>query len=118
LGEKYGVQVLFLPKFHCELNPIESVWCFMRNFVRKKTDQRYETMLKLIYEAKEVFKQTNINVKLWRRFWQAINMYKSGKSYSEVIRLLFAAKTHEIKQHRQIYNTNLKKKNNKKNTFL
>jgi dsDNA-binding SOS-regulon protein len=107
LGDKYGIKVLFLPKFHCELNPIESVWCFMKNFVRKRTDQRYETMLKLIEEAKEVFKQTNINIKLWRRFWQAINMYKSGQSYSEVIRLLYGAKTHEIKQHRQIYNTKL-----------
>jgi biotin synthase-related radical SAM superfamily protein len=79
----------------------------MKNFVRKRTDQRYETMLKLIEEAKEVFKQTNINIMLWRRFWQAINMYKSGQSYSEVIRLLYGAKTHEIKQHRQIYNTKL-----------
>lgn len=107
LGDKYDVKVMFLPKFHCELNPIESVWCFMKNFVRKRTDQRYETMLALIEQARNEFKISNINAKLWRRFWQAINMYRSGETYAQVIKLLYGARTHEIKQHRQIYNSQL-----------
>ena len=107
LGDKYDVKVMFLPKFHCELNPIESVWCFMKNFVRKRTDQRYETMLILIEEARDQFKKSDVNAKLWRRFWQAINMYKSGETYAQVIKLLYGARTHEIKQHRQIYNSQL-----------
>jgi hypothetical protein len=34
-------------------------------------------------------------------------MYKSEEAYAQVIKLLYGAKTHGIKQHRQIYNTKL-----------
>jgi hypothetical protein len=27
LEEKYGVKIMFCPKFHCELNPTEGLWC-------------------------------------------------------------------------------------------
>ncbi|KAF9440273.1 hypothetical protein P691DRAFT_793787 [Macrolepiota fuliginosa MF-IS2] len=30
LAENLGVQVIFLPKFHCELNPIEQCWGFAK----------------------------------------------------------------------------------------
>ncbi len=26
LAEKYGLKIIYLPKFHCELNPIEGLW--------------------------------------------------------------------------------------------
>lgn len=69
LGEQYGIKVIFLQKFHCELNPIESVWCFIKNFVRSRTDQTYNKMITLIDEAKNKFKESNTNSKLWRRFY-------------------------------------------------
>lgn len=109
LAEKYGVCVIFLPKFHCELNPIESVWCFIKNYVRKYTDQTFECMKRLIEEAKVKFGESDLNGKLWRRFWQAINMYKEGVPYAEIITNLYGSRKAEIKQHRQIYNTNLEK---------
>jgi hypothetical protein len=68
LAEEYGVLLMFLPKFHCELNPIESVWCFIKNFVRKHTDQTFDCMVRLIEEAKTLFNKSDINGKLWRRF--------------------------------------------------
>ncbi len=35
LGKKYGMIIIFLPKFHCEMNPIEGKWCLKR--LRKET---------------------------------------------------------------------------------
>jgi transposase len=35
LAEKYNVQIVFSPKFHCELNPIEGLWCFQKVYIRK-----------------------------------------------------------------------------------
>ena len=39
LAHKYNVKVLSVPKFHCELNAIEGLWCYMKQLVREKTDQ-------------------------------------------------------------------------------
>ena len=33
-----GHRVMFLPKFHCELNPIERVWCQAEQFTRSHCD--------------------------------------------------------------------------------
>jgi transposase len=109
LAEKYGVTLLFWPKFHYELNPIESVWCYIKQYVRKRTDQTYDKMIRLIEEAKQQFKSINLNAKLWRRFWQAINMYDKKLPYVEIIQLLYGCRTAENQAHRRIYNTILLK---------
>ena len=103
LAEKYGVTLLFWPKFHCELNPIESVWCYIKQYVRKRTDQTYNKMIRLIEEAKQQFKSINLNAKLWRRFWQAINMYDKKLPYAQIIQLLYGNRKEENKSHRKIY---------------
>uniref|UniRef100_A0A1I8AG94 DDE_3 domain-containing protein n=1 Tax=Steinernema glaseri TaxID=37863 RepID=A0A1I8AG94_9BILA len=35
IAEEHGVNVLFLPPFHCRLNPIEMVWGLLKQSVRK-----------------------------------------------------------------------------------
>ena len=60
LAEKYGVILLFWPKFHCELNPFESVRCFIKQYIKRKTDRTFETMVHLIEEAKVEFKEGNL----------------------------------------------------------
>ncbi|KAF7303440.1 hypothetical protein MIND_00572800 [Mycena indigotica] len=37
-----GVEVLFLPKFHCELNPIEMVWGYAKRIYRTKPESSKE----------------------------------------------------------------------------
>ena len=64
-------------------------------------------MIKYIEEAKIEFKKSNLNAKLWRRFWQAINMYHNNVQYAEIITLLYGSRKVKIRQHRQIYNTKL-----------
>lgn len=34
LAETYGSQVIFLPKYHCELNPIEQCWGYAKRVYR------------------------------------------------------------------------------------
>ena len=105
LAEKYGIILLFLPKFHCELNPIESLWCSLKQYIRKRSDRTYEIMMKLLEEAKEEFNISNLNTKLWRRFWQAINMYDQKLPYAQIIQLLYGNRNEENKAHRKIYNS-------------
>jgi hypothetical protein len=38
----YGVEVLFLPKFHCELNPIEMCWGCVKRLYRLKPESSKE----------------------------------------------------------------------------
>ena len=33
-----GHRVLFIPKFHCEINPIKCVWCHAKQYTRAQCD--------------------------------------------------------------------------------
>jgi len=70
LARKYNVKIIFVPKFHCELSPVEGFWCFSKDHVRKYNDQNYETMKHLINEAIAIYKDEKhcLNSKLWNRF--------------------------------------------------
>ena len=37
LAKKYNIDIIFIPKYHCELNPIEGAWCQMKYFFRSIT---------------------------------------------------------------------------------
>ena len=93
------------------LNPIESFWCFLKNFIRKRTNQTFSRMIELIKEGKDAFKKTKNNPKFWHRFWQAVNIYYNNIPYAYVIKFLYGARTVEIKEDRRIYNTTLENKN-------
>ncbi|CAF1665546.1 unnamed protein product [Adineta ricciae] len=68
LALDYGFHVIFLPKFHCELNPIEGMWCHQKSFVRKYSDQTFPTLTRLIPESRQNFLEKKIFLKLFRRF--------------------------------------------------
>ena len=107
-AEKYGIKLLFLPKFHCELNPIESYWCFIKQYIRKRTDGTFNSCLSLLELAELTFSEhKEMHAKIWRRFWQAINMYAEPLPYEQVIKYLFGNRTAENKAHRKVYNTML-----------
>jgi transposase len=103
LAEEFGVKIIYCPKYHCEFNPIEGVWCYMKNYVRKHTDQKFSTMIKLITTSMELFKKEKRSTKLWRRFWRAMKLYSTGYTYKQVMNILFGANTMgNIKHHRRI----------------
>lgn len=92
LAEDYDVKIVWCPKFHCELNPIEGLWCDSKRFVRKYNDQSFDKLNILIIESFEKFKRSGINVKLWNRFWECVKMYNEGATYKDVLQTLFGAK--------------------------
>ena len=108
LATKYKVRVIFGPKYHCETNPIEGMWAHMKRYVRCNSDQTFPTMLKLIDESRENFKQKGVHLKLFRRFWKTLEAYKEGKTYAEVLTFFFSnlCKS-DIQCHRRITNTKL-----------
>lgn len=46
IAESHGCQVLFLPKFHCELNPIEQCWGYAKRVYRQFPPSRLDSDLK------------------------------------------------------------------------
>lgn len=41
LASSFEHKILFCPKFHCELNPVEGVFCDLKYFVRRNNDQDF-----------------------------------------------------------------------------
>ena len=99
---------MFVPKFHCELNAIEGVWCYEKEFVRKYSDQTFNKMLQLIPQAKANFIENNIFIKLFRRFWKTMSAYEQGQSYAKVLQLLFSNDCSQtVISHRRITNSSI-----------
>jgi hypothetical protein len=108
MGAKYGVRIVFAPKFHCETNPIEGFWCHSKQFIRKNTDQTFQALVSLMPKAKQNFIEKDIHLKLFRRFWRTIKAYHDGKDYLEVLSTFFSGLCKDkILSHRKITNTNI-----------
>lgn len=97
----------WVPKYHCELNPIEGFWCFLKRYVRENNDQNFNKLDDLILEAISKYKTSNLKIKLWFMFWQALEMYANGSTYQEVLQKLFGAKSSsKIQTHKKNKNFN------------
>jgi len=105
LANKYGVKIIFLPKFHCEMSPIEGIWAHQKQWIRKKNDQNFNNYRNLINEHRLIITTSTLNAKLWRRFWHTLEAYNMGKTYQEVLKLYFGSKSKaNIAEHRKIHN--------------
>jgi hypothetical protein len=110
LGIKYKIKIIYCPKYHCELNPIEGLWCNQKAYVRSRTDQTFDKMIKLISESRINFVERKIALKLFRRFWRSIEAYSQGQTYADVLKLFFSQLCKStIQSHRKITNTNIDK---------
>ena len=77
-------------------------------FIRRNTDQTYNTMLKMIAESRDNFQEKNIHLKLIQRFWKFLQAYKDGQSYVDVMQMFFSSTCMgTIKSHTRISNSNL-----------
>lgn len=62
MAKEVGVEVLRLPPYHCELNPIELVWADVKGYVaRKNTTFKMADVKKLLQEA-----LNNISAEKWQ----------------------------------------------------
>lgn len=108
----YKIKIIWNPKYHCELNPIEGYWCDLKYFVRKYNTQDYNKLNNLIIEASEQYENKKLGIKLWNRFWKAIEMYENKSTYQHVLQTLFGAKSSSsCISHKKMddFNTLLKK---------
>ena len=93
LAKEFGHVIVWAPKFTCELNPIEGLWCDTKKYVRKYNEQDYSKLFRLIEKALDEYEGKKLNIKLWYRFWRTVEMYNDGCSYEEVLTTLFGAKS-------------------------
>jgi hypothetical protein len=108
LAEKYGVKIIYCPKYHCELNPCEGLWCNQKQYTRKRTDQTFTKLQNLMIESREHFKHIHLCKKLVRRFWNCLTAYKNGASYSDIMTQYFSGKsTGKNTSHTKIVNSQL-----------
>ncbi len=92
------------------MNPVEGVFCDLKYFVRKNNDQDFTKFNKLLKDAFIQYQEKKLNIKLWNRFWNALEMYENDCTYQEVIEALFGAKSSGfVKNHKKNknFNTNL-----------
>lgn len=83
LGKKYGIKTIFVPKYHCQINPIECLWCCLKKNVRTRTDLSFDKMKKLIDDARDDFIRKEIYKKLVRRYFGG---HYKGSTYGEVLK--------------------------------
>ena len=98
-----NIKLIFLPKFHCECNPIEMYWAQLKNDFRKNNNQESngELLLQRILNSRDSFIQRDTNHRLWSRFWRVIIDYHQGCTYKEIMKNYFNS-SDEIKSHRKI----------------
>ena len=108
LAEKYGVKIIFCPKFHCELNPTEGLWCNQKQYVRKRTDQTFVRLHKLLVDSRIHFAEIKLGIKLIRRFWKCLKGYQDGESFCSIMKQYFSGKsTGKNKNHTKIVNSQI-----------
>ncbi|CAF1254010.1 unnamed protein product [Rotaria sordida] len=103
LASKYNFKIIYCPKYSCELNATEGLWCNQKAFVRSRTDQSFEKMIKLIADSRIHFVERNIVLKLFRRSWRSIEAYSQGQTYGHVLKLFFSQLCKaSVQSHRRI----------------
>ncbi|KAF9016275.1 hypothetical protein BDZ89DRAFT_920736, partial [Hymenopellis radicata] len=77
LIERRGHKCLFLPKFHCELNPIEMVWAQLKRRFRELADGTFPTAQRLVPECLDAISVANIR-RYFRHCFRYMDAYKNG----------------------------------------
>ena len=87
----------FLPKFHCELNPIERVWAKSKWYVRKWSDQTTPMLKKLLRKS---FLRTNLSKENVRKYFEHSKKY--AVCYHKGDSALLAKMSVKKKSHRTV----------------
>ncbi|EUC56568.1 DDE family endonuclease, partial [Rhizoctonia solani AG-3 Rhs1AP] len=96
LIERAGHRCIFLPKFHCELNPIEMYWGYSKRLFREQSDGTITTARKLVVDCLNAASVQTIR-HFWRKSWRYMDAYMNGLTGMQAE---FAVK--KFKSHRRI----------------
>ena len=97
LREK-GQRLLFIPKFRCELNPIERVWGEAKRYTRAHCDYTFAGLERTIVPALESVRLDTIR-KYFRKCREYMQAYRESKSGGKDVEQ--AVKTY--KSHRRVF---------------
>ena len=92
-----GHRCIFIPKYHCELNPIERVWGHAKQYTRTHCDYSFRGLKRTIGPALNSV-STDLMRKYFRRVREYVRAYREGhKAGPEVEKAL-----KEYKSHRRV----------------
>ena len=99
--EKYlgarGHKVIFIPKFHCELNPIERCWGHAKHYTRQHCDYTFHGLERTIERA-----LNNVSVDLMRKYFRKVReimrAYREGHTPGRELEMALK----QYKSHRRV----------------
>ena len=68
-----GHRCLILPKFHCELNPIERVWCRAKLYARNQCDYTFQHLRRTVQPALDSVTTDDV-----RKYFRTFRDYKEA----------------------------------------
>ena len=77
--ERRGHVAIFLPKFHCELNPIERVWGQSKRYCRAYTNFTLPELREILHPALD-----SVSVDLIRKYFRKVRDY--ARAYNEGVK--------------------------------
>ena len=101
LTEEYGHIVYMIPKFHCELNPIERVWAQAKRYARAYCKYNIQSLRNTVIPALDVVTLDNIK-NHFRKVRHYMFAYLEGIPGGSDLEKLVKAYKKEIKSHRRI----------------
>ena len=92
-----GYNGYFIPKFHCELNPIERVWAQSKKYSRANCDYSFKGLEEIVEPALESVSLDSIR-KFFRKMRDHLRAYREGITIGP----LMDAALKQYKSHRKI----------------
>ena len=71
---------MFIPKFHCEINQIERVWCSAKKYTRAHCDYTFQGLEATINRAFD-----SVNVDMVRKYFRKVREY--NRAYRDKIKI-------------------------------
>lgn len=96
--DQEGVMAIFLPKFHCELNPIERVWGQAKVYTRMYTNFSFPRLRAIMHPALDSVSMDLIR-KYFRRVLEYERAYNEGKKAGRAVEKAVQV----YKSHRRIF---------------
>ena len=96
-----GYKAYFIPKFHCELNPIERVWAQSKKYSRANCDYSFKGLEEIVEPALESVSLDSIR-KFFRKMRDYLRAYREGITIGP----LMDAALKKYKSHRKVREDN------------
>lgn len=94
-----GYQVLYFPKFHCELNPIERVWGQSKRYCRAYTNYTLQKLREIVAPG-----LNSVSVDLMRKYFRKVREYEMAYGEGKRGGLEVEKAVKLYKSHRRVFN--------------